>query len=263
MNKTKIDRVVDLIKEKYDVDYDVVIKNDERKSVLRVTLPDCNLSPIIYLEVYENMEGTDRDIADAILTVIEESRPKSNFNSNDFMNWETAKDKLIACLRMPGAPEEVVTCKYLDMERYVRFIIDKSLGSDNTMASIIVKREMLDIWGITEDELFSTAMRNIVNEVDEVYGMTVLTNKERMFGANCLLNNKFLDEVSSSFGGTSFYILPSSIHECIAIPVMQGKLQEWQNMVKVVNDNEVAPHERLSYSVYEYNSATRQLKIAK
>ena len=59
-----------------------------------------------------------------------------------------------------------------------------------------------------------------------------------------------------------FYILPSSIHELLAVPVSTAEIEELRQMVKEVNDNEVAPEEILGYEVYRYNRETGEVEVA-
>lgn len=54
--------------------------------------------------------------------------------------------------------------------------------------------------------------------------------------------------------GSSFYIIPSSVHECLLLPPkedVQGG--EIRNMIKEINDTQVSIEERLSYSLYYYD----------
>lgn len=59
-----------------------------------------------------------------------------------------------------------------------------------------------------------------------------------------------------------FYIIPSSIHELIAVPVLAQGLEELREMVKEVNDNQLAPEEILGYEVYRYNRETGEVEVA-
>lgn len=48
--------------------------------------------------------------------------------------------------------------------------------------------------------------------------MYVMTNPKKRFGAAVILQEKYLENVAEQIGG-SYYILPSSIHELIAVGV--------------------------------------------
>lgn len=58
------------------------------------------------------------------------------------------------------------------------------------------------------------------------------------------------------------YILPSSIHEVIAVPASMGKPDELAQMVAEVNMAQVSLEERLSNQVYHYDKDLRKVSLA-
>ena len=58
------------------------------------------------------------------------------------------------------------------------------------------------------------------------------------------------------------YILPSSIHEVIAVPSSLGNPDELAKMVLEVNTDVVDVSERLSNQVYQYDRYSRKLTMA-
>ena len=86
----------------------------------------------------------------------------------------------------------------------------------------------------------------------------VLTNTNL---ASSKISLEELDEAAKKMNG-DFYILPSSIHELLAVPVSTAEIEELRQMVKEVNDNEVAPEEILGYEVYRYNRETGEVEVA-
>ena len=92
--------------------------------------------------------------------------------------------------------------------------------------------------------------------------MHVCGNSDKMFGATQMLVPQALEKVADTLGD-SFYILPSSIHEFIAIRESRvDSVDELKNMVQDVNRTEVADNEILSDNVYFYNRVTKELAIA-
>lgn len=84
--------------------------------------------------------------------------------------------------------------------------------------------------------------------------LTVITNKNKYFGAASILDNATLMELRDTFD-SDFYILPSSIHEVIVVPTSKGDdVEQFRDMVREVNDTQVAPDEILSYNVYLYSN---------
>ena len=62
--------------------------------------------------------------------------------------------------------------------------------------------------------------------------------------------------------GTDLYILPSSVHEVIAVSSELGTPDELSQMVREVNGSQVAPEEQLSDHVYKFEAATKKLSLA-
>ncbi len=94
-----------------------------------------------------------------------------------------------------------------------------------------------------------------VEEAPDMSGdveMYVITNSHKIFGAASILSTRILNAVSYLIGG-DFIILPSSIHECIAVPYGKMESEELREMVREVNDNQVSPEDRLTYNVYKYS----------
>ena len=83
--------------------------------------------------------------------------------------------------------------------------------------------------------------------------MFVLTNDTKVNGAAAILNDDIRQEIAEKVG--DFYMLPSSIHETLIIPKDAGmEFKELEQMVQEVNQKQVAPGERLSDHVYEYDA---------
>lgn len=72
-------------------------------------------------------------------------------------------------------------------------------------------------------------------------------------GACVIQYPHFLDDAAETLGG-SFYVLPSSIHEVLLLADdTSPSLSELENMVRTINQAEVAPEERLSDNVFHYD----------
>lgn len=89
----------------------------------------------------------------------------------------------------------------------------------------------------------------------------VVTNDSGINGAAVILYPDTLKNVGKILQG-DFYLLPSSIHEMLAIPVHAAiNEQDLCDMVREVNRTCVAKEEILSSSVYRYDQDTETLKI--
>lgn len=130
---------------------------------------------------------------------------------------------------------------------------------------------------LTAKELMRAAMDNlskrkyVLQPLNEMLGLPenpeetkllVATNLSGEYGAGEVLNPKLQKEASEKLGG-DFFILPSSIHECILVSTDCGlSVTDLNNMVHDINQSEVKPAERLSDSVYKYDFARKTIEMA-
>ena len=88
--------------------------------------------------------------------------------------------------------------------------------------------------------------------------MYVISNSDKTFGAAALLDSDAMDKIEEQIG--EFYILPSSVHECILVPKKEDMdLATLENMVQEVNATQVSKEEKLSDHVYAYDSETKEI----
>lgn len=159
-----------------------------------------------------------------------------------------------------------------------------SAGEDGMMSYVLTKA-ILDRSEISFEELDEAAKKNteksgfsvrtmsevmcelmgvnVGQEIEEPDGpqMYILTNARKLHGANIMLYKEYLEIAAEKMNG-DFYIIPSSIHKLIAVPVSAQGLEELREMVKAVNDNQLAPEEILGYEVYRYNRETGEVEVA-
>lgn len=126
------------------------------------------------------------------------------------------------------------------------------------MISGQIDHSMLKEYGITQEELHKIAMENtpklfpanfLVMEHPNV-DMHILTNTDLVNGASVLFYPGMQEQMREQMGG-DFYVLPSSIHETILVPVDEADPKELQQLVQYVNETEVEPEDLLSNSVYK------------
>ena len=84
------------------------------------------------------------------------------------------------------------------------------------------------------------------------FDLLVLTNKERYYGAAFLADQDLQARLFKAIG--AYYVLPSSIHEVILFPKAQAAdlttEKKLRDMVREVNNTQVAEHEILSGNLY-------------
>ena len=98
-------------------------------------------------------------------------------------------------------------------------------------------------------------------ETQDERSMYVITNESKLFGAASMLYEEPLYELAEKIG-SDLYILPSSIHEVIAVSADFGSPDEWAEMVYEINMDQVDINDRLSNQVYCYDKDLRTLRLA-
>ena len=111
------------------------------------------------------------------------------------------------------------------------------------------------------DEEMQKEFSEVMQETPDENCMYVITNESKLFGAASMLYEEPIHELAEQVGG-DLYILPSSVHEVIAVPADFGSPKELAEMVYEVNMEQVDINDRLSNQVYHYDRDLRTLRLA-
>ena len=140
-------------------------------------------------------------------------------------------------IRLKGTDEEAfeIAEARTSKEKFVARTLQETIGLD------------LQNSGFTHD--FSDEATMTFDSVRDVY---VLTNESNSYGAAVLTRMDVLRDLYSKIG--SFYILPSSRHEVLAISTEWNvNLDDLKEMVKIINSTEVRPEDWLSDEVFVFD----------
>lgn len=244
-----------------------VRKGDFIEVGITVGKPDVKIRPNIYLSQFEDLP--DEQIADRVIEIYEEHKDgMADFDPSTYTDYEKAKQNFRLCIRPQTSNEEDIKQNYLDLELFVKCEV--------AGGNITVKKNHVEMWGVDESEIFEVAkinsrkeytidgMLDVIRELGrkdladelsddfEVKPMYVIGNTKRMLGAGAIANTDFLANFASKIG--NFYIIPSSIHECLVIPErFVDNTAYMKSLIADVNNYQVAPEERLSYNLYYFN----------
>ena len=241
------------------------------------------ISPTIYLESYFEAfnHGYDLDeLSDKIIDLFRFGAKKDFFDVQEFLDFECAKNHIAYKLVNYNKNEELLKKiphrKFLDMAIVYYFLLDTKEG-DMENATILIYNNHLENWGVSVEELDQIAakntpvllkedLRNILEviegllhqereeeEEDGDYGMYVLSNKSKIFGAAAILYSNVLKSFAQKVD-SDLYIIPSSVHEVILVPKKDG--MSWEpllQMVKEVNATQVEDVEILADNLYYYS----------
>ena len=263
------------------------VKNNgkERKGIT-VSEKGIHISPTIYLEEYfqQFQEGKPIEkIVEKILQLYEEVKCSHPCEESLLQNYEELKGKFACKLIHRGKNEKLLNdipyVPWMDLAIVVFVLLEVSPYGT---ATVLVRKEHLEIWGLTEAQLFDEAkkntpillpyqfcpMRKLLREIcpyavdegeEEEESLYVLSNKLRSFGAASMLYDGILEKVGQKLG-ENYYILPSSIHEVIVVPESKSPVkQDLEEMVREIDETQVEEEEVLSDRVYYFSRKENRL----
>ena len=115
---------------------------------------------------------------------------------------------------------------------------------------------MAEMMGVEQAEMMG--IFPVAPEDEKIFVATV---PDKVHGAGVLAYQDFMDQAAERAGG-DFYILPSSIHEVLIVPDNgEMGLKDLEAMVKEVNATQVAPADKLTDSVYHYDSQAKIFEL--
>lgn len=271
---------------KINGEVDSIYLLDEKKNL--------KATPTIYLsdmfEHYNVVKDFDVVIKSAVDKMIKGFNEANNceidFNNSDekivfqFINFEQNKELL----------KNIPHRKYLDLAIIYRFLISIE---EEGIKSFIINNSVLDKLGYLEEDLYERAVvntekiftptirsmndairyildnNNAPNEMIEEFAsdrqtekiMWIISNPLGINGAISMFYEDKLYNLANNIN-SDLYIMPSSIHEVIAVSSKFGNADDLAKLVREVNLQEVSLNERLSNQVYYYDRELRKVIIA-
>ena len=261
-----------------------------------------NASPTIYVNnLYEEYErtGNYEEVVRGAAETME--RGIESFNKEikaELLDTSRLKDNVFFTLINAEQNKELLKTvphrKFEDLAIVYRW----NIGSDSSgMYTNLVDSRLAKKEGLTENDLYNAARKNtkellpvsvrnmneIISEIifgeneleDEMdkefkkvmmetpneHSMYVITNESKLYGAASILYEEPLHELAEKFG-SDLYILPSSVHEVIAVSADMGSPDDLAEMVYEINMEQVDIDDRLSNQVYCYDKDLRTLRLA-
>lgn len=251
-------------------------------------------------DLYQSGNKDMDSIVDSVCETYNENSDNYAFDENILLDYDRVKDRL--CFRLISAERNsillkntphIVVCADLAV---IFFVLVSDVG-DEDMATVIVQNDLLDSWGITVAEAHEVAMKNTqqllpgsikgmsavmqdylmmdddeIRECFELPGeegagdqykdlLYVCTNSSSSRGAGVILYDGFLKDFADEIG-SDLYILPSSVHEVLVVPMSElTDMEQLKNMVKEVNADHVPPIDILSDNVFIYHRETDQISV--
>jgi hypothetical protein len=235
--------------------------------------------PTVYVNHYykeEPEQGEVEQIAKLILKIMRESILEPGEKLEQVLDFEKMKDciyyRLISREQNEELLEQVPYIPWLDLAIVFYIRIPEHIVKN---ATALIRNSHLKQWGLTFQELYQTAIRNMtgvpvcfqpMEKMMEEYGyddmksgMYILSNESKEFGAAVIVNPK-VQRMCANIFREGYYILPSSIHEVILLPrSMAPAGRELDEMVRGVNHCCVSQEEVLSDHAYYYSAESEKI----
>lgn len=261
-----------------------------------------NATPTLYVnDLYEKYEKTgDYEEVARMAAETMEYGIKS-FNSQikeECLDTSKLKDKVFFSLINAEQNRELLNTvphrEFEDLAIVYRWNI--GAGSDGVYTNL-VNNDLAEKEGLTENDLYNAASKNtkelfpvsiknmneviseiifgeselgeemqeefneVMMETPNEHSMYVITNESKLYGAASMLYEEPLHELAEKVG-SDLYILPSSVHEVIAVSADFSSPDELAEMVYEINMDQVDINDRLSNQVYCYDKDLRTLRLA-
>lgn len=278
--------------EKYSVDLNAVQKMNQNYEAVTVKPEDAIIG--VNLNMTENYERYDRGMSyDTLVREVAEKADRAlhdrpDFNLEALQDYDQMKEKLsmevVSSERNANLLEKVPHKDMEDMAVVYRFVLD---SDSEGRGSILVTNQLMDNYGITAEQLHEDALKyapvmrpaviqTMAETLLEMMGpeakdmipvlpddpLFVATVPDKIQGAGVLAYQDFMEQAAERVGG-DFFILPSSIHEILLVrDDGTFDINHLEDMVKQVNETEVAPEDLLTDSVYHYDSKEKIFELA-
>lgn len=261
--------------------------NQQHMDGLTILESGFNVAPILYLEdYYEKLQDgvSFKEVLGQLRDTYFRYRPEENMDLSILEDFSYIRGRIVYKLihyeRNRDLLSQVPHIPFLDLAIVFYCLISAEPEGN---ASILIHNNLMELWNVKCRQLFLLARKNTpaLMEYDcsrmsdllrkmmpqeatgewlsEPFPMYVLSNRQGFYGAACLLYDKLLENLSAEFE-SDFYIIPSSIHEVILIPAIEGiERESLDQMVRDVNATHLSPDEILSDHVYYYDRQTRKL----
>lgn len=157
------------VSERYGDGYVVTIKkvlknNNQSKEAVLISSSKADVTPTIYLKEYycEYKNGKTLDvIANDIISIYEKSRLDDDVNVELFKDFDKIKDRIVFKLINTNSNSRILAKvphrTFMDLSIVCFCILDnKMMGK----ATALIHNSHIVLWGISEEELFSIAIKN-------------------------------------------------------------------------------------------------------
>lgn len=263
----------------------IVLVNPEQKSA---AYPVFNLDRAMERLQFINSEEEVAELLAGSMNRFIQAAPQGNIDieglREKLSSYEAAKPYIF----MDAVSHNYSNDRAVVYEKNGMKFVPKLMVSNGTQERSVsaIPKEWLLRQGISEERLIQDAISNTanvtsvsINSMSDIFSnmnadfeisampetMLVVTNANKTGGASLILDDNVRQRVSELYGGNDFFVIPSSIHEVITVPVNNfftpdsDTLKGIMGMISEVNDT-LDNEEILGYSVSIYNVKNHTLE---
>lgn len=268
----------------------VLKTNGLRLDCITFSAPGLTVSPAVYPEDYFSRLSTCSlaSLADEILSLyrdISRHSPDTSLFTNPSRLRPYVVFRLIQQKQNRELLEDLPHIPFLDLA--IVFYLLLPCGDHAMTGSALIRHEHLRSWHMTVQDLADLARENtprllkqellpmeemlrqlltpeaaealFTDDRNERCPLYVLTNRLQLYGAGCMLYDGVLETFATA-RGCDLYVLPSSVHEVLLMPVSEKfSKEELDEMILQVNREHVSREDILSDHVYRYSLKDRKL----
>lgn len=233
---------------------------------------------VVYLkELYDACKGgfDIGRIADKVIVIYR--RSESVPEADILQDWEKVKDTVQ--IRLVKKEWNLKSLKNWVYREYLDFAVVLAVeifAGGELFGSVPVKKEALEYWGVSEDEIYRKAMENLSREDYAIIPMDrllpaeipkgeqemyVLMRGKKSFGAGLMLREDIFHRFAGE-QGCSLYIIPCSVHELVLVKQEEDTDGRFLKEALEEADRELLiPEDRLSDNIYYYDREKREITI--
>lgn len=254
-----------------------VVKNGDVHLKAICVRDETPIAPTIYTDsIIAECDDNIDEAVDIVSNIIEQ-----HMNPNFDLDMLTNKDYILEHIKIgvqKASDEDLVKLDVTDFEDMEQYLYYSDTNAPDSTFSVKLKPSLVnqigldlaEAWAVARSHTFENiTIRSMASVMREMLGdsfddefdedifdtsplkMYIISNREQNKGAASILNRELLENFAKEHNAKHLIILPSSISECLLVPVDDDyDLDTFSAMVRDVNETQVKPEERLTNRAY-------------
>lgn len=196
----------------------VTKNNGVKRTAFIIMREDKNVHPSIYIDNFYDLflnGETYENIINKIMKFEQKEGLNTNFNVNDFLDYEKIKDNLY--YRIINYHENITMLKnmphkkYLDLAKVYYVVVE---SPEIGMGSILINKEHAKVWGVTEDEIdrvakinTETKMQPTVRNINEMVKKNLMYLFEQAVADGEIPADLIISNINKYMGDYPMYVV--------------------------------------------------------